>query len=48
MGGLIEPQPARQDESGRIWTFVGLGVAIVLIVVAVLAIIGRSGRATPK
>ena len=48
MGGLIEPQPAQQDESGRIWTFVGLGVAIVLIVVAVLAIIGRSGRVTPR
>jgi hypothetical protein len=44
MGGLIEPQPAQQDESGRIWTFVGLGVAIVVIVVAVLAIVGRSGR----
>jgi hypothetical protein len=47
MGGLIEPQPAQQDESGRIWTFVGLGVAIVLIVVAVLAVIGRSGRTGP-
>ncbi|HKW66841.1 MAG TPA: hypothetical protein VJP04_06105, partial [Terriglobales bacterium] len=45
MGGLMQPQPAQQDESGRIWTFVGLGVAIVLIVVAVLAVIGRSGRA---
>ena len=44
MGGLIEPQPAQQDESGRIWTFVGLGVAIVVIVVAVLAMLGRSGR----
>ena len=44
MGGLMQPQPAQQDESGRIWTFVGLGVAIVLVVVAVLAIIGRSGR----
>ena len=41
----MQPQPAQQDQSGRIWTFVGLGVAIVLIVVAVLAIIGRSGRA---
>jgi len=29
------------------WTFVGLGVAIVLIVVAVLAVIGRSGRTGP-
>ncbi len=47
MGGLIQPQPAQQDESGRIWTFVGLGVAIVVIVVAVLAIIGRSGRQPP-
>jgi hypothetical protein len=47
MGGLIEPQPAQQDESRRIWTFVGLGVAIVLIVVAVLAVIGRSGRTGP-
>lgn len=45
MGGLMQPQPAQQDESGRIWTFVGLGVAIVLIVVAVLAVLGRSGRA---
>ena len=48
MGGLIQPQPAQQDEGGRIWTFVGLGVAIVVIVVAVLAIIGRSGRAAPQ
>ena len=48
MGGLIEPRPAQQDESGRIWTFVGLGVAIVVIVVAVLAVIGRSGRTGPK
>ncbi len=47
MGGLIQPQPAQQDESGRIWTFVGLGVGIVVIVVAVLAIIGRSGRQPP-
>jgi hypothetical protein len=47
MGGLIQPQPAQQDESGRIWTFVGLGVAIVVIVVAVLAVIGRSGRTGP-
>ena len=47
MGGLIQPQP-RQDESGRIWTFVGLGVAIVIIVIAVLAIVGRSGRVAPK
>ena len=47
MGGLIEPQPAQQDES-RIWTFVGLGVAIVVIVVAVLAVLGRSGRTTPQ
>lgn len=48
MGGLIQPQPAQQDESGRIWTFVGLGVAIVVIVVAVLAILGRSSRPTPQ
>ena len=48
MGGLIQPQPAQQDESGRIWTFVGLGVAIVVIVVAVLAIIGRSERTGPN
>jgi hypothetical protein len=47
MGGLIEPQPA-QSESGRIWTFVGLGVAIVVVVVAVLAVIGRSERTGPK
>jgi hypothetical protein len=48
MGGLIQPQPAQQDESGRIWTFVGLGVAIVVIVVAVLAVLGRTGRPTPQ
>ncbi|HEX6906811.1 MAG TPA: hypothetical protein VF154_09405 [Terriglobales bacterium] len=48
MGGLTQPQPAQQDESGRIWTFVGLGVAIVVIVVAVLAVIGRSGRTGPR
>ena len=48
MGGLIEPQPAQEDESGRIWTFVGLGVAIVVIVVAVLAVVGRSGRNKPQ
>jgi hypothetical protein len=48
MGGLIQPQSAHQDESGRIWTFVGLGVAIVVIVVAMLAIIGRAGRTGPK
>ena len=47
MGGLIERQPGQSDESGRIWTFVGLGVAIVVIVVAVLAIVGRSGRVAP-
>ncbi len=47
MGGLIQPQPGQSDESGRIWTFVGLGVAIVVIVVAVLAIVGRSGRVAP-
>lgn len=47
MGGLIQPQPGREDESGRIWTFVGLGVAIVVIVVAVLAVLGRSGRVAP-
>jgi hypothetical protein len=48
MGGLMQPQPAQRDESGRIWTFVGLGVAIVLIVVGVLTLIGRSGRSGPK
>ncbi|HLK32573.1 MAG TPA: hypothetical protein VKT29_05745 [Terriglobales bacterium] len=47
MGGLMQPQPARQSESGRIWTFVGLGLGIVVIVVAVLAIIGRSGQRGP-
>src|SRR5438874_1076343 len=44
MGGLIQPQPAQQDQGRGIWTFVGLGVGIVVIVVAVLAILGRSGR----
>jgi hypothetical protein len=48
MGGLMQPQPAHADDSGRIWTFVGLGVAIVVIVVAVLAILGRSGRSNPQ
>src|SRR5579864_1496375 len=48
MGGLMQPQPAGREESGRIWTFVGLGVAIVVIVVAVLAVLGRSGRTAPQ
>jgi hypothetical protein len=47
MGGLMQPRPAQQDESGRIWTFVGMGVGIVVIVVAALAIMGRSGRQGP-
>lgn len=44
----MQPQPPRADEGGRIWTFVGLGVAIVVIVVAVLAVLGRSGRTAPQ
>jgi hypothetical protein len=47
MGGLMQPRPA-EEERGRIWTFVGLGVAIVIIVVAVLTIVGRSGRTGPQ
>ena len=47
MGGLIQPSPST-DQRDTNWTTIGIGVAFVVVVIAIIALLSRSEPKSAK